>query len=180
MDWYTKQGAAAAVCAEPNVTSSRRGGGSGARPVPAEAGMPWRRTRLETLLDRSAERIVEGGTCSEVPTLCAMSTAATHLSPAAAAAPVDWNGSEVARLRAFGIVHGAILRDLSARERSRLRAHLTSEVHHERPHVPRTWSPVPGRLCRGGCAVPSISRSHRNSRLSGANMQTPRPRPGAS
>jgi hypothetical protein len=38
---------------------------------------------------------------------------ASALSPGAAAALVDWNGAEVARLRAFGIVHGVLLRDVA-------------------------------------------------------------------
>ena len=79
---------------------------------------------LETMLDRTAQRIVEDGTRAESATLRAMSEATGHLSPGAAAALVDWDGSEPARLRAFGIVHGVILRDLSARDRSRLLARL--------------------------------------------------------
>lgn len=80
--------------------------------------------RLESILDQTAERIVESGTRTEAATLCAMSAATRHLSPGAAAALVDWDGSEPARLRAFGIVHGVVLRDLGARGRSRLLAQL--------------------------------------------------------
>lgn len=86
-----------------------------------------RRTRLEALLDLTAERVVESGTRTESSTLCAMSAATWHLCPGAAAALVDWDGSEAARLRAFGIVHGVILRDLPRRERARLLARLTDE-----------------------------------------------------
>jgi hypothetical protein len=42
----------------------------------------------------------------------ALAAAARTLCPGAAAALVDWEGPEIARLRAFGIVHGALLRDL--------------------------------------------------------------------
>ncbi len=40
----------------------------------------------------------------------AMSAAAGEVCPGAAAALVDWSGSEIARLRAFGVVHGVVLR----------------------------------------------------------------------
>ncbi len=89
------------------------------------------RIRLETILDRTVERIVECGTRTEAATLCAMSAATGHLSPGAAAALVDWDGSEPARLRAFGIVHGVVLRDLGARDRSRLVAQLTGTAQCE-------------------------------------------------
>jgi hypothetical protein len=39
---------------------------------------------------------------------------------------IDWNGSEAARLRAFGIVHRAILTSLSPRARSHLLEALLS------------------------------------------------------
>jgi hypothetical protein len=58
-------------------------------------------------------------------TLGAMSAATAHLSPGAAAALVDWEGSEPARLRAFGVVHGVVLREVNAHGRSRLLAQLT-------------------------------------------------------
>lgn len=65
---------------------------------------------LAGLLDRIAERIAENGTRTEARVLEVMSAAAQEVSPGAAAALVDWDGSEIARLRAFGIVHGAVLR----------------------------------------------------------------------
>jgi len=80
---------------------------------------------LESILERIAELIVGRGTRTEMATLCAMSAATGHLSPGAAAALVDWDGSEAARLRAFGVVHGVVLRDLDAQDRSRLLARLT-------------------------------------------------------
>jgi hypothetical protein len=80
---------------------------------------------LEAILDRTAERIVECGTSSQPATLRAMAAATCHLCPGAAAALVDRDGSEVTRLRAFGIVHGVVLRSLGDLERSQLRAQLT-------------------------------------------------------
>jgi hypothetical protein len=85
---------------------------------------------LEAILERTAERIIERGTRSEPVTLRAMAAATCHLCPGAAAALVDRAGSEVARLRAFGIVHGVVLRSLSDLERSRLRAQLAPSPDH--------------------------------------------------
>jgi hypothetical protein len=79
---------------------------------------------LEAILNRAADRIVDSGTHVESRILCAMASAARSVCPGAAAALVDWRGSEVARLRAFGIVHGAVLRKLSPREQSQLLEHL--------------------------------------------------------
>lgn len=93
------------------------------------------RIGLEGILNRTAERIVESGTWTETETLCAMSAAAGHVSAGAAGALVDWEGSEPARLRAFGIVHGVILRDLGARDRSRLLTQLTGTAPREAPAV---------------------------------------------
>jgi hypothetical protein len=71
---------------------------------------------LTRILDSTADHIVEHGTVAEPRILCAMAGAARRVRPGAAAALVDWEGSEVARLRAFGIVHGVVLRDLDPRE----------------------------------------------------------------
>jgi hypothetical protein len=68
--------------------------------------------QLDTMLDRIAERIVEHGTGTEAPVLQAMAALSGQVCPGAAAALVDWHGSEVARLRAFGIVHGVVLQIL--------------------------------------------------------------------
>ena len=73
---------------------------------------------LEGVLGCIAERIVENGSRTEVRVLEAMSAAAQEVCPGAAAALVDWNGSEIARLRAFGIVHGAVLRRVDPYDRS--------------------------------------------------------------
>ena len=85
---------------------------------------------LEAILDRTAERIIESGTRCDPATLRAMAAATCHLCPGAAAALVDRDGSEIARLRAFGIVHGVVLRSLGDGARSRLAARLTPTPDH--------------------------------------------------
>ena len=79
---------------------------------------------LNMHLDRTADRIVDRGTRTEAPALVAMAEAARQLMPGASAALVDWDGSEVARLRAFGIVHGAVIRDLPSEAQARLLTRL--------------------------------------------------------
>lgn len=75
---------------------------------------------LSTTLDRVADDIAERGTATELWVLDALAAAARDLCPGAAAALADWEGSEVARLRAFGIVHGVLLRDRSLADRAQL------------------------------------------------------------
>jgi hypothetical protein len=107
------------------------------RPFPAAEGEPSTATaasvidtgdrvamELEELLDRAVDRVVDSGTRAEYRTLRAMAFATRGVCPGAAAALVDWSGSEPVRLRAFGIVHGAILNRLSSRARSHLLATL--------------------------------------------------------
>ncbi len=72
------------------------------------------------MLCRVAGRLVEHGTRAEAAALLALSAAAAGLAPGAAAALVDWEGSEVARLRAFGVVHGALVHGLEVEDRARL------------------------------------------------------------
>ena len=86
---------------------------------------------LSTILNRTADRIVTDGTQTESRTLEALAAATRDLCPGAAAALVDWNGSEIARLQAFGIVHGVVLDDLSAGARTHLMAQLTGVSAHE-------------------------------------------------
>jgi hypothetical protein len=69
---------------------------------------------LHEILDGTAHRIASRGTHSEALVLEALAAAARNLCPGAAAALVDWEGPEIARLRAFGIVHGALLGDLGS------------------------------------------------------------------
>ena len=64
---------------------------------------------LAHVLDEVAQRVVDHGTRSEAHVLHAMAGAARRAHPGAAAALVDWDGAEVARLRAFGVVHGVVL-----------------------------------------------------------------------
>jgi hypothetical protein len=85
---------------------------------------------METL-DRTADRIVADGSPSRSRTLQAMADATRDVCPGAAAALVDWNGAEIARLRAFGIVHGVVLRRLSANAQNHLLRQLTGELAHE-------------------------------------------------
>lgn len=79
---------------------------------------------LNELLNRTAVHIVADGTQTESRTLQAMASAAVDLNQGAAAALVDWNGSEIARLRAFGIVHGVLLRELPDSAQEELLTHL--------------------------------------------------------
>ena len=85
---------------------------------------------METL-DRTAFCIVDEGTRTRSRTLQAMAAATRDLCPGAAAALVDWDGSEIARLRAFGIVHGVVLRDLPANTQKRLLRQLVRASTHE-------------------------------------------------
>lgn len=79
---------------------------------------------LNELLNRTAGHIVADGTRTESLTLQAMASAAGNLNPGAAAALVDWDGSEIARLRAFGIVHGVLLRELPYHAQAQLLTYL--------------------------------------------------------
>lgn len=65
---------------------------------------------LEQILEGTAHKIALHGTRSESTLLEALAVAASVSCPGAAEALVDWNGPEIARLRAFGIVHGVLLR----------------------------------------------------------------------
>ena len=91
------------------------------RPSTARRTPPTADVVLDGLLGLVAARIVEHGTPSEARVLTTMSAAVRREHPGAAAALVDWNGAEVARLRAFGVAAG------------------------RRPRRPR--SPAPSRRC---------------------------------
>lgn len=85
----------------------------------------WNTTaELNTLLGLAAERVAAEGTQAERRTVELMAAAARPMAAGAAAALNDWNGPEVARLRAFGIVHGVLVRELAAPARSELLAQL--------------------------------------------------------
>ena len=75
---------------------------------------------LDALLALVAERITEHGTAAEARVLELVSAAVHRTNPGAAAALVDWNGAEIARLRAFGLVHGVVVADLDAGAQSAL------------------------------------------------------------
>ncbi len=77
-------------------------------------------TELESILGGIAERIAVYGTVTESRVLRAMSDVSGDACPGAAAALVDWTGSEIARLRAFGIVHGVVLHVLGPCDHARL------------------------------------------------------------
>ncbi|WP_457962612.1 hypothetical protein M1E17_13820 [Arthrobacter sp. D1-29] len=81
---------------------------------------------LNEILNHTADRVVAEGTYAAARTLEAMASAAGTLSPGAAAALVDWAGPEVARLRAFGLVHGLLLRELPAPAQAQLAAQLVA------------------------------------------------------
>ncbi len=75
---------------------------------------------LDALLALVAERVAEHGTATEARVLELLSAAVHRTHPGAAAALVDWKGSEVARQRAFGLAHGVVLDDLGPGARSAL------------------------------------------------------------
>ena len=71
---------------------------------------------LAQVLDEAAHRVAEQGTDSERRLLEAMADVAAQSAPGAAAALVDRDGTEVSRLRAFGLVHTHLLEALGPRE----------------------------------------------------------------
>lgn len=71
---------------------------------------------VRSLLDDVAQRVTASGTRSEQRILHAMSDVSWQESPGTAAALVDWDGTEISRLRAFGLVHGLILDSLGPAE----------------------------------------------------------------
>jgi hypothetical protein len=71
---------------------------------------------VAVLLARAAYRVAEEGTASERRLLEAMAEVSAGSSAGAAAALVDWDGTETSRLRAFGLVHTHVVEVLGARE----------------------------------------------------------------
>jgi hypothetical protein len=69
---------------------------------------------LHEVLDCTAHRIADHGTRSESGILEALAALAGTLCPSAAEALVDWEGPEIVRLRAFGVVHRALVRELDS------------------------------------------------------------------
>ena len=97
-------------------TASRGEVGHDELAVPAAAAFRPRSVELAQVLDRAAHRIAEDGTSTERRLLEAMSEVAARSAPGAAAALIDPHGTEVARLRAFGLLHTHLLQVLGPRE----------------------------------------------------------------
>lgn len=85
----------------------------------------WKTTaELNDLLTLTAGVIVAEGTQAERRALQLMAAAAQPFAPGAAAALNDWDGPEIARLRAFGIIHGVVTRELGGPAQAGLLAQL--------------------------------------------------------
>ena len=72
---------------------------------------------LNDLLTTTALRIDAEGTRTHSRVLSVLAAAVSRIAPGAAAALVDWDGTEIARQRAFGLVHGIVLHELDERDR---------------------------------------------------------------
>ena len=72
---------------------------------------------LNDLLTSTAYRIDAEGTRSQSRILSILAAAVSRIAPGAAAALVDWDGTEIARQRAFGLVHGIVMHELDDRDR---------------------------------------------------------------
>ncbi|WP_157544851.1 hypothetical protein [Nocardioides halotolerans] len=79
---------------------------------------------LSGLLERIAGRIAARGTEAEQTACEALASATRWTAPGAAAALVDWDGAEVARLRAFGVLHGVAMGQLAPHDQAWLRDRL--------------------------------------------------------
>jgi hypothetical protein len=90
-------------------------------PAPLHEGVS---EQLDRLLAQVALRIAEHGTAPDRAALHAVAYATRWLAPGAATALVDWQGSETARLRAFGLLHGVVLRGLDHDDHSWLLGRL--------------------------------------------------------
>ena len=97
-------------------------GEGGVRPVTLAAAPEPRpedvTAELERLLGELAVRVAEHGTEAEGFALQAVAEASRWTSPGAAAALVDREGAEAARLRAFGVLHGVVLGNLGHQDRA--------------------------------------------------------------
>ena len=72
------------------------------------------------ILEAAAHRVSELGTTSEHTLLQALSIVTAPTAPGAAAALVDDTGTEISRLRAFGLVHAHVIEELGPREHAHL------------------------------------------------------------
>ena len=72
------------------------------------------------ILEAAAHRVSELGVTSEHTLLQALSIVTAPTAPGAAAALVDDTGTEISRLRAFGLVHAHVIEELGPREHAHL------------------------------------------------------------
>ncbi len=91
-------------------------------------------TGLHHLLGRVGEQIASEGPLGCRPVLEAMSAAIRDVSPGVAAALVDWDGSEVARQRAFGLAHGLVVEALGPGAQRALLDTIEGRSHTNRRH----------------------------------------------
>lgn len=68
---------------------------------------------LQEILDTIAHKIVDHGTTTETASLHTLASAASQIAPGASQALTDWDGSEIARLRAYGTIARVLVRDTS-------------------------------------------------------------------
>jgi hypothetical protein len=87
---------------------------------------------LDALLEGVAERIVLNGATTEASALQAVADAARWAAPGAAAALVDWEATEILRLRAFGVLHSVVVEVLGDEDRWWLLDRLRNGDH---PHA---------------------------------------------
>jgi len=73
---------------------------------------------LQEMLATIAENIAEHGTRMEAQALTALAAAVRDTQPGAASALSDWDGAEVARLRAFAVIHITVVAADADRQRS--------------------------------------------------------------
>ena len=78
---------------------------------------PTRQVRM--LLDDVALRITASGTRTERRALHAMADVSSSVAPGAATALVDWGGTEISRLRAFGVLHWLLVEELGIERNGR-------------------------------------------------------------
>lgn len=83
---------------------------------------------LAQVLDQAAHRIAEKGTSAEHRLFEAMAEVAAQSAPGVAAALTDPDGTEISRLRAFGLAHTHLLESLGPREHAWLLDLLEGET----------------------------------------------------
>jgi len=112
---------------------------TGVRRLAVPAAVPFRprSTELARVLDQAAHRVAESGASAERRLLEAMSEVVEQSAPGVAAALMDPDGTEISRLRAFGLVHTHLLEVLGPCEHAWLLDLLHGEaLGFERPAVP--------------------------------------------